>query len=57
VAYQKIIKEGNYLELSEEKTVIQLLSYIKNTLYLKLINKRKKRDTGNITSLILLIRI
>ena len=31
LAYQKVIKDRNYLELSEEKTVTQLLSYIENT--------------------------
>src|SRR6266498_294302 len=35
LAYQKVIQDGNYLELSEEETVTQLLSYIKNTSYLK----------------------
>ena len=30
VAYQKVIQDGNYLELSEEETVFQLLSYIEN---------------------------
>ncbi len=53
LAYQKIIREGNYLELSEEETVTQLLSYIENTLYLKPLNKGKGRDTGNIIPLIL----
>ncbi len=32
LAYQKVIRDGNYLELSEEETVTQLLSYIENTL-------------------------
>ncbi len=37
VVYQKVIQDENYLELSEEETVIQLLNYIKNTSYLKLL--------------------
>jgi len=57
LVYQKIIRDRNYLELSEEKTVIQLLSYIENTLYLRLSSKEKGKDTGNIMSLVLLIRI
>ncbi len=40
VAYQKIIRNGNYLELSEKEIVIQLLSYIENTSYLKLSKQR-----------------
>ncbi len=54
LAYQKIIRDENYLKLSEEETVIQLLSYIENTLYLRPSNKGKKKDTGNIIPLVLL---
>ncbi len=54
LAYQKIIRNGNYLELSEKETVTQLLSYIENTPYLKLSSKGKNKDSKNITSLILL---
>ena len=57
VAYQKIIKDGNYLELSEEETVTQLLSYIKNIPYLKPSSKGKGRNTGNIIPLVLSIGI
>ncbi len=50
---------GNYLELSEKETVTQLLSYIENTSYLKLSSKEKgkEKDSGNITSLVLLTGI
>jgi len=41
------------LELSEEETIIQLLSYIENTLYLMASSKGKEKDTGDITPLIL----
>ena len=41
------------MKLLEEKTVTQLLSYIENILYLRLSNKCKGRDTGNIIPLIL----
>jgi len=57
LAYQKIIRDRNYLELSEEETVTQLLSYIENTLYLKPSSKGKGKDTENITLLVLLTGI
>jgi len=43
------------LELSEEKTVTQLLSYIEKTSYLKPLSKGKGKNIRNITSLILSI--
>ncbi len=49
VVYQKIISKGNYLKLSEEETVIQLLSYIEQILYLKSLSKGKEKDIRNIT--------
>jgi len=42
------------LELSEEETVTQLLSYIEDTPYLKLSSKGKGKETGDIIPLILL---
>ncbi len=57
VAYQKIIKKENYLKLLEEETVTQLLSYIKNILYLKPSSKRKGKNIRNIILLILLTKI
>src|SRR6266540_1338608 len=57
LAYQKVVQDGNYLELSEEETVIQLLSYIENTSYLKLLSKDKGKETEDITLLILPTRI
>jgi len=56
LAYQKVIRDENYLKLSEEEIIIQLLSYIENILYLRSLNKGKGKDTGNIMSLILPIR-
>ncbi len=53
LAYQKIIRDRNYLELSEEETVIQLLSYIEITPYLRPSSKGKGKDTRNIMPLIL----
>ncbi len=52
--YQKVISDENYLELSEEKTVTQLLNYIESTSYLGFSSKEKGKDTEDITSLILL---
>ena len=45
------------MKLSEEETVIQLLSYIENIPYLKLSSKGKNKDTRSITLLILLTEI
>ncbi len=42
------------MELSEEKAITQLLSYIENTLYLRSSSKGKRKDTENIILLILL---
>jgi len=53
LAYQKVIRDRNYLELSEEEIVTQLLSYIENTSYLGSSSKGKRKDTGNIILLIL----
>jgi len=53
LAYQQVVRDGNYLELSEEKTVNQLINYIEKTPYLKPLSKGKEKETGNITSLIL----
>src|SRR6266540_3852324 len=52
LAYQKVIKDENYLELSEEETVTQLLSYIENIPYLRLLSKGKGKNTGDITLLV-----
>ncbi len=57
VVYQKIVNEENYLKLSEEEIVTQLLNYIENILYLKLSSKKKGKDIRNITLLILPIGI
>ncbi len=35
LAYQKIIRDENYLKLSEKETVTQLLNYIENNPHLK----------------------
>ncbi len=54
IAYQKIIRKGNYLELSEKKIVIQLLSYIENTSYLKPSSNKDKSKDKDIEDIILL---
>ncbi len=56
VIYQKIIKKENYLELSEKKTIIQLLSYIEKTLHIKLLNNKKDKNK-NISLNIILLRL
>src|SRR6266498_1994635 len=53
LAYQQVVKDGNYLELSEEETVTQLINYIENIPYLRPLSKEKEKKTGDITSLIL----
>ena len=53
IAYQKVVRDRNYLELSEEKTITQLLSYIEDIPYLRSSNKGKGKETGDITLLIL----
>src|SRR6266498_4705664 len=53
LAYQKVIWDRNYLELLEEETVTQLLSYIENTPYLKPSSKSKEKKIGDIIPLIL----
>jgi len=57
LTYQKVVRDRNYLKLSEEETVIQLLSYIENTSYLSASSKGKGKDTGDIIPLILPMRI
>src|SRR6266542_2574083 len=52
LAYQQVIKDGNYLELSEEETITELINYIEKTPYLKLSSKGKEK-AGDITPLIL----
>ncbi len=53
LVYQQVVKDRNYLELSEEKTVTQLINYIEKTPYLRPSSKGKEKETGDITSLIL----
>jgi len=36
LAYQQVVRDGNYLKLSEEETVTQLINYIEKTPYLRL---------------------
>src|SRR6266542_2651024 len=52
LAYQQVIKDGNYLELSEEETVTELINYIEKTPYLRPSSKGKEK-AGDITPLIL----
>src|SRR6266511_592542 len=56
LAYQQVVKDGNYLELLEEETVTQLINYIEKTPYLRPLSKGKEKETGNITPLILSTR-
>src|SRR6266498_4721009 len=53
LAYQQVVRDENYLELSEEEMVIQIINYIKKTLYLRPLSKGKEKEMGDITSLIL----
>jgi len=53
LAYQQVVKDGNYLELSEEETVTQLINYIEKTPYLRPLSKGKEKEMEDITPLIL----
>src|SRR6266498_456832 len=53
LAYQQVVRDGNYLELTEEETVTQLINYIEKTPYLRPLSKGKEKEMGNITPLIL----
>ncbi len=57
LAYQQVVRDRNYLELSEEETVVQLINYIEKTPYLRPSSKGKEKEMGDITSLILPIGI
>ncbi len=57
LAYQQVVKDENYLELSEEETVTQLINFIEKTPYLRPSSKGKEKETGDITPLILLTGI
>src|SRR6266498_238122 len=52
LAYQQVVRDGNYLELTEEETVAELINYIEKTLYLRPSSKGKEK-AGDITPLIL----
>src|SRR6266498_4476857 len=53
LAYQKVVRDRNYLELLEEETIAQLLSYIEEIPYLRPSSKGKGKDTRDVTPLIL----
>src|SRR6266542_370705 len=53
LAYQKVVRERNYLELSEEETTTQLINYIEKIPYLRPSSKGKGKETGDIIPLIL----
>src|SRR6266496_3037727 len=53
LAYQQVVRDGNYLELSEEETDTQLINYIEKTPYLRPSSKGKEKETEDITPLIL----
>src|SRR6266498_4741 len=52
LAYQQVVRDGNYLELSEEETITELINYIEKTSYLRPSSKGKEK-VGDITPLIL----
>src|SRR6266498_1372270 len=52
LAYQQVVRDGNYLELTEEETVTELINYIEKTPYLRPSSKGKEK-AGDITPLIL----
>src|SRR6266498_400430 len=53
LAYQQVVKDRNYLKLSEEEMITQLINYIEKTPYLRSLSKGKEKETGDITPLIL----
>src|SRR6266542_2603645 len=53
LAYQQVVRDENYLELTEEETVTQLINYIEKTPYLRSLSKGKGKETGDIIPLIL----
>jgi len=53
LAYQQVVRNENYLELSEKNTVTELINYIEKTPYLKPSSKGKDKEMGDITPLIL----
>src|SRR6266540_7226565 len=53
LAYQQVVRDGNYLELSKEETVTQLINYIEKTPYLRPLSKEKEKKMEDITPLIL----
>src|SRR6266498_521647 len=52
LAYQQVVRDGNYLELSEKETITELINYIEKTPYLRPSSKGKEK-AGDITPLIL----
>src|SRR6266508_2989751 len=52
LAYQQVVRDGNYLELSEEETIAELINYIEKTPYLRPSSKGKEK-VKDITPLIL----
>ncbi len=54
LAYQQVVKDENYLELTEEETVTQLINYIEKTSHLRPASKGKEKETEDITPLIFL---
>src|SRR6266540_2611649 len=53
LAYQQVVRDGNYLELSEEETVTKLINYIEKTPYLRPLSKGKEKEMKNVILLIL----
>src|SRR6266511_2967353 len=53
LAYQQVVRDRNYLELSEEETVTQLINYIENTPHLRSSSKGKEKEVENVIPLVL----
>ena len=54
LVYKQVIRDGNYLELTEEETITQLLNYIGKTSHLKPFrSKEKNKNIKEITLLVL----
>ncbi len=45
LAYQQVVRDRNYLKLTEEETVTQLINYIEKTPYLRPLSKGKEKGT------------
>src|SRR6266511_4075923 len=51
LAYQQVVRDGNYLELSEEETVTQLINYIEKPTHTSPASKRKEKEAERMAPL------